>query len=160
MLASMGPSVTATLRSALADPSGESRARAVAAEALQIQGDIGAGDVAADVLRTSRDGDILAATLRLLQEVGRPEHAEVVRMHTGSEDPAVRAHALRALGIVGGEADIPELVEAMRDPSPWAALNATEGLLAAGGVGLLTRMAASGDGIGVLARQVLAARAH
>ena len=160
MLASMGSSATATLRSALADPATEPRARAVAAEALQIQGDIGAGDVAADVLMTSQDKETLASTLRLVQEVGRPEHITAVRMHAGSTDQAVRAHALRALGVVGGEAEIPQLVAAMRDPSPWAALNATEGLLAAGGAALLAEMAASGDGVGVLARQVLAARSH
>ena len=64
--------------------------------------------------------------------------------------------ALRALGSIGGEAEIPLLVEAMRDPSPWAALNATEGLLAAGGARVLTQIATSGDGVGMLARQVLA----
>ena len=160
MLASMGPSVTATLRSALADASAESRARAVAAEALRIQGDIGAGDIAAEVLKTSQDKEIVASTLRLLRGVGRPEHAAAVRMHAGSTDPAVRGQALHALGIVGGEGEIPQLVEAMRDPSPWVALNATEGLLAAGGVALLAEMAASGDGVGALARQVLAARSH
>jgi HEAT repeat protein len=160
LLASMGSSVAATLRSALADPSTESRARAVAAEALQIQGDIDAGDVAAEVLRTAQDREVVATSLRLLRKVGRPEHADGVRMHVGSKDPVVRAHALHALGVVGGEAEIPQLVEAMRDPSPWAALNATEGLLAAGGAALLSRMAASGDAVGVLARQVLATRSH
>jgi hypothetical protein len=156
MLASMGPPVTATLRAALADPRAEPRSRAVAAEALQIQGDLGAGDVAAEVLQTTTDRDLLAPTLRLMREVGRPEHARFVRLHVGSPDLAVRAHALHALGTVGGEAEIPQLVEAMRDPSPWAALHATEGLLAAGGGRLLAEMAGSPDGVGELARQVLA----
>jgi len=160
MLASMGPSVTATLRAGLADSGAEARSRAVAAEALQIQADLGAGDVAAGVLRTTTDRDLLASTLRLVREVGRPEHAESVRMHVRSPDLAVRAQALHALGTVGGEAEIPQLVEAMRDPSPWAALNATEGLLAAGGGRLLAEMAASGDGVGALARQVLAGGSH
>jgi HEAT repeat protein len=160
MLASMGASVTSTLRAALADTGADPRSRAVAAEALQIQGDLSAGDVAAEVLRTTTDRDLLASTLRLVREVGRPEHAESVRMHVASPDLAVRAQALHALGAVGGEPEIPQLVEAMRDPSPWAALNATEGLLAAGGRHLLTEMAASGDGVGALARQVLAGEGH
>jgi HEAT repeat protein len=160
MLAAMGPSVTTTLRAALADARAEPRSRAVAAEALQIQGDLGAGDIAAEVLRTTTDRDLLASTLRLVREVGRPDHAESVRMHVRSPDIAVRAQALHALGTVGGEAEIPQLVEAMRDPSPWAALNATEGLLAAGGGPLLAEMAASEDGVGALARQVLAGGSH
>ena len=158
MLASMGPSVTATLRAARADPAGDPLSRAVAAEALQIQGDFGAGDVAAEVLTTASDRELLASTLRLVREIGRADHVRAVRMHAGSPDPAVRAQALHALGAVGGEAEIPQLVDAMRDPSPWAALNATEGLLAAGGRRLLAEIAASGDGVGVLARQVLAGK--
>jgi HEAT repeat protein len=155
MLASMGPAVTGTLREGLADPDAEPRSRAVAAEALQIQGDLGAGDIAAAVLRTTTDRDLLASTLRLVREVGRPEHADAVRMHARSPDLAVRAQALHALGTVGGDVEITQLVEAMRDPSPWAALNAAEGVLAAGGGPLLAEMAASSDGVGALARQVL-----
>jgi HEAT repeat protein len=156
MLAAMGSGIAPTLRAALADPTAEPRARAVAAEALQIQGDLDAGDTAAEVVRIAADPELLAPTLRLLREVGRPEHTEAIRLHVHSSDPAVRAQALHALGSVGGEAEIPQLVEAMRDPSPWAALNATEGLLAAGGARVLAAMAAAEDGTGVLARQVLA----
>jgi hypothetical protein len=156
MLASMGSCVAPTLRAALADAGAEPRARAVAADALQIQGDLASGDVAAEVLTTAADPELLAATLRLIREVGRPSHTEAVRLHVRSSDFAVRAQALHALGSVGGEAEIPQLVDAMRDPSPWAALNATEGLLAAGGARVLAEIAASGDGVGMLARQVLA----
>jgi HEAT repeat protein len=156
MLASMGPGVAPALRDGLADMRADPRSRAVLADALQIQGDLAAGDVAADTLQTATDRDLLAAVLRLLRDVGRPEHAEAVRAHARSDDPVVRAHALHALGAVGGERDIPQLVDSMRDPSPWAALNAAKGVLAAGGTGVLTEMVGSGDQVGVLARQVLA----
>jgi HEAT repeat protein len=160
MLAAMGPGVSPSLRSGLADPHAEPRSRAVLAEALQIQGDLAAGDIAAEVLRTATDLELLASTLRLLQEVGRPEHAEAVRAHIASPDETVRAQALHALGAVGGESDIPQLVGSMRDPSPWAALSAARGVLAAGGGSVLNEMATSADTGGVLARQVLAGDAR
>ena len=156
MLAAMGPGVGQSLRDGLADVRADPRSRAVLADALQIQGDPAAGDVAADMLRTTTDRELLAASLRLLRDVGRPEHAEAVRAHARSGDPVIRAHALRALGAVGGESDIPQLVESMRDSSPWAALNAAKGVLAAGGADVLTEIASSGDQVGVLARQALA----
>jgi hypothetical protein len=155
MLASMGPGVAQALRDGLADVRAEPRSRAVLADALQIQGDLAAGDVAAQTLKTTDDRELLAASLRLLRDVGRPEHADAVRALARSADPVIRAHALSALGAVGGESDVPQLVESMRDSSPWAALNAAKGVLAAGGVDVLTEMATSTDRVGVLARQVL-----
>ncbi|MGE0159216.1 MAG: HEAT repeat domain-containing protein [Gemmatimonadales bacterium] len=156
MLAAMGPGVAPTLRNGFADPSGEPRSRAVLAEALRIQGDLEAGDVAAEVLRTATEENLLASTLRLLQDIGRPEHADAVRAHVRAQHPAVRAQALHALGAVGGRDDLPWLLEGLRDESPWAALSAARGVLAAGGPEVLTEIAAAGDGVGVLARQVLA----
>jgi HEAT repeat protein len=156
MLAAMGPGVSASLRSGMADARAEPRSRAILAEALQIQGDLAAADVAADILMKETDPELLGSALRLLQDVGRPEHVEAVRAHVESANATVRAHALEALGAVGGEGDIPELVASMRDPSPWAALSAARGVLAAGGGRILSDMAASDDAPGVIARQVLA----
>jgi HEAT repeat protein len=156
MLAAMGPGVSPSLRSGLADSRADPRSRAVLAEALQIQGDLASADVAAGVLQTATDPELLGSTLRLLQAVGRPEHADAVRAYVTSPDETVRAQALHALGSVGGEGDIAQLVGSMRDPSPWAALSAARGVLAAGGGGVLSEMAASGDAGGVIARQVLA----
>lgn len=156
MLASMGPEVGAALRAGLADARRDPRSRAVLADALQIQDDLAAGDVAAHTLTTTTDRELLIASLRLLQDVGRPEHAGAVRAHARSQDPVIRAQALRALGAVGDASDIPQLVESMQDTSPWAALGAAEGVLAAGGADVLAEIASSGDRVGVLARQVLA----
>jgi hypothetical protein len=57
---------------------------------------------------------------------------------------------------VGGHDDLPRLVEGMRDKSPWAALSAARGVLAAGGPEALRQIVTTGDGVGLLARQVLA----
>jgi HEAT repeat protein len=156
MLASMGPGIAPTLRSGLADALNDPRSRAVLAEALRIQGDLGSGDAAAEVLRSSSDPELLASALRLLRDVGRPEHVDAVRPHTRSSDWGVRAQALHTLGAVGGADDLPALLEGMQDESPWAALSAAKGVLAAGGPAALTDIAANGQRLGVLARQVLA----
>jgi HEAT repeat protein len=156
MLAAMGPGVAVSLRTGLGDTRAEPRSRAVLAEALEIQGDLGAGDVAAATLETATDPELIGSALRLLEDVGRPEHVEAVRAHARSQDIAVRAQALQTLGAVGGESDIPQLVASMRDASPMAALSAARGVRAAGGARVLSDLAASGDEIGVIARQVLA----
>jgi HEAT repeat protein len=155
MLAAMGPRVADTLREGLMDASGEPRARAVLAEALLLQGDLRAGDVAAAVLADSSDRDLRVATLRLLHGVGRPEHADVVRRLVDDEDEVVRAQAVRALGAVGGESDVPVLLHAMEDPWPWIALRAARAALEAGGRETLQRLADSDHPRAGLARQVL-----
>lgn len=158
MLAAMGPSVADTLREGLRDPNGEPLSRAVLADALLIQGDLRAGDVAAEVLATSSDRELRIATLRLLHGVGRPEHADVVRRCLGEDDHVLRAQALRALGAVGAESDVPVLIDAMEDPWPWIALGAARAALEAGGRQALQQVAASDRPSAPLARQVLSER--
>jgi HEAT repeat protein len=155
MLAQMGTSVSSTLREGLRDPAVESRSRAVLAEALAIQGDLLAGDIAAEVLASGADSELRFAALRLLHAVGRPEHASVARLHTGEGDETLRAQALRTLGAVGGEADVPVLLQAMSDPSPWVALEAARATLEAGARQALVDIAGSDRGTADLARQVL-----
>jgi hypothetical protein len=127
----------------------------VLAEALLLQGDLSAGDVAAEVLVTSTDRELRIATLRLLHGVGRPEHAAVVRRFLGESDDVVRAQAVRALGSVGSAADVPVLLDAMGDPWPWIALRAARAALEAGGRDALEALAASDRPTAALARQVL-----
>jgi hypothetical protein len=67
----------------------------------------------------------------------------------------VRAQALRALGRLGGDADVPLLVQAMADPNPWPSLYAARGARDAGGRQVLVDLIARGQATGVLAGQVL-----
>ncbi len=161
MLAAMGPEISAGLRRGLADPGLGAWARSVLAEALHIQRDFVAGDVAAGVVattdqRTAEERDLLVSALRLLAEVGRPEHVPVVRARLETHDVAVRAQALRALGRLGGQADLPLLVEALDDAFAWSALYAARGVRDAGGRDFLVEAAKSSDRRGRLAAQVLA----
>ncbi|MDH3205596.1 MAG: hypothetical protein OEO79_03250 [Gemmatimonadota bacterium] len=156
MLAAMGPAVSKQLRDALADENGSPWTRAVMADALRLQGDFLAGDIAAAIVGVAEDRDLLASSLRLLSAVGRPEHAAVVRPHCASADAVVKAQALRALGPLGGDQDIPLLVEAMGDPSPWPSLYAARSARDAGGKDVLMRLVASEHPSAALAEQVLA----
>ena len=156
MLAAMGPEVSPGLREGLADRAAEPWTRSVMAEALRLQTDFEAGDVAAGVVADTENGDLTVDALRLLSEVGRPAHLPVVRSKAQSADPAVRAQALRALGRLGGPEDLPILVEALDDDFTWAALYAARGVRETGGRELLLQAAGSDDRRGRLAAQVLA----
>lgn len=158
MLAAIGPEISGALRKGLDDPDVPSRTRAVMAEALRLQGDFLAGDVAARVVRGADERELLASALRLLAVVGRPEHAEIVRPYCGSDDVIVRAQALKALGALGDDDDVPVLVDAMDDPHPWPALYAARGAREAGGPETLAGLIASGHPSATLAKQVLAER--
>ncbi len=155
MLAAMGPEVSAELRAGYADESIAPGTRAVMAEALLRQGDFLAGDIAARVVRSDQHIDLLASSFRLLAAIGRPEHVDAVRPHCRSDDPVVRSQALRAMGPLGDPGDVPVLLEAMDDESPWPALYAARGVRDAGGRQTLESMVAEGDQRASLARQVL-----
>lgn len=155
MLATTGPDVSPVLREGLADENTPAWLRAVHAEALRMQLDPVSGDIAASVLETATDRELVAALLRLLATVGRPEHCDVIRAYCSSPDMIVRAQALHALGQLGTEAEIPFLLEAMKDASPWVALHAARGVREAGGERVLGELAASDHAHARLAGQVL-----
>lgn len=155
MLASVGPEASPALRDTLADPAQAPLARAVAADALRTLKDFESGDLAARVVETEDDHDLLAAALRLLTTVGRPEHAALVRTRCASPDFAVRASAVSALGTLGLEEDQYRLLGAMADPSPWVAIQAARGLISSGARDLLRDLGESDHPRAILARQIL-----
>ncbi len=154
MLASVGPAVAPALRTALGDPSFDPKVRGVAADALRELNDYSAGDVAAQVLATTVDRDLLVATLGLLSHVGRAEHLPAVRAHLESTEPIVRARVASALGRIGGPDDIAKLTAAFDDPSPWVALRAAEALHERRDP-VLSELAESNHPRAALARQML-----
>ena len=155
MLAAMGPEIGGELRRNLADPGRPSWVRTVDAEALRMQMDPAAGDVAAALLDAGQDPELLVALLRLLEVVGRPQHAVAVRSLCDTRHVMVRAHALHALGVLGDESDVPRLLDGMNDASPWVALHAARGVRAAGAGQILTHIATSGHPRALLAAQVM-----
>lgn len=155
MLTSAGPDSAALYRKALLDGDKEARVRAVAADALRALNDLEAGDFAASVLKVETERDLVAATLRLLGEVGRPEHLSNVRRLCESDDFVIRAQALSVLGALGGSSDLQLLKHGLEDESTWTAIQAARGLKAAGGEQILQELGASDHPRNGLALQVL-----
>lgn len=155
MLAAVGADAMSTLRSVYGDPARPPQVRAIVAQALGYLHDFGAADVAAKVVLSESDREILAASLRLLGSVGQPEHLPAVRQMITSPDFVVRAAAVSALGNVGGSDDMVLLHTACEDDSRWVAIHAARALRDAGHVDSLQQLAASGRARATLAMQVL-----
>lgn len=155
MLATIGPEASPVLRSGLIDEDQPAWLRSVQAEALKMQLDPRAGDFAARALERAEDRDLVATLLQLLATVGRPEHIPIIRERCGSLDLVIRAQALHALGLLSDASEIPFLVEAMSDESPWAALHAARGVREAGGEEILAEIAKSDHPTAKLAGQIL-----
>lgn len=156
MLTGMGPEGAGALRATLGDPDGNPRVRSVAARALAGLPDVEAGPLARSVVRDAADPDLIIAALRLLARVGGPDDADVVRARCASPNAAVRAKALHALGALGGPPDVPRLMDALSDPSPWVAIGAARGLWEAGAEERLQELRASDHPRALLADQILA----
>ena len=156
MLARMGPGAVPFLRSTLADPGQDSSVRGVAADALLGLPDPSVAETAARVARAARDPSLLVACLKLLAKVGTAAHRPAVLALLESAHFAVRSHALKALGALGGPDDLPLLEAGLDDPSPWVALEAARGLRAMGSTGRLEALASVESPRAALAREVLA----
>lgn len=155
MMASVGPGATPALRDTLTDVGRPSWVRTVVADALLQLNDFEAADRAAHILESETDRELLAACLRLLSTVGRPDHVSVVRKLCDSPDFVVRAHAFRAIGRLAPLKEAKLLRGAFEDPSSWVAIQAAEGLKEGGGLDLLRDIATSDHPRANLARQVL-----
>jgi HEAT repeat protein len=155
MLASIGPEVAPALRRTFGDEDGETTARAIAGSALALLNDIPSADIAARALSTESEGDLLAASLRILGKVGRPEHVAIVRQSINSQEPAVRASAASALGRFGEPQDVGLLLMAYQDESRWVAIHAARALRDRGETAALNNLANPRKPRASLAMQVL-----
>lgn len=124
MLESLGSDAAPALRDSLGDATHPPRIRAVFADALRQSADERAADTAASVIQSETDGDVLAACLRLLRKLGSAEHVAPVKALLASNDYAIRAQAVGALGRLGGPAEADLIRRALDDPSPWVVLQA------------------------------------
>ncbi len=156
MLAAMGPAIAPQLRRTLGDTQALPQTRAVAAGALRELNDYESGQIAARVLETETERELLTAALRLVGDVGSPEFLGPIRRLSRSDDPVVRGLALRALGRLGSRDDLSLLLQGIEDQSQWVALHAARGLRQVGGDHLLEELVISGHSKSDLARQVLA----
>jgi HEAT repeat protein len=157
MLSSMGPEVGSVLRRTLGNSSIDPEVRAIAATALRHLHDLDSAPVAAEVLNSEKQRDLLASCLRLLGTVGGPRDLPTVRRLMDSPDFVVRATAVGALGSLGEQSDLARLRQiAVDDESHWVAINAARALREAGDVEVLRKLASSGHDRASVAVQVLA----
>ncbi|HET9985856.1 MAG TPA: HEAT repeat domain-containing protein [Longimicrobiales bacterium] len=156
ILAAFGPEIAPALRSRLGDRTLSPGIRAAAADALSRLNDPQAADAAAATLPGEPDPEVRAALVRVLGQVGRPEHLPLVRQAAEAPEAAVRLAAIRTLGAIGGPADVERLAAALHDPSRWVAEHAARGLARAGRGELLAPVAAGEGTAALIAREVLA----
>jgi HEAT repeat protein len=156
MVVGLGPGAVPAIRSTLADAAMPARTRAVAAHALSVLRDLGSADLAANLTATESDPELLASLLRLLAQVGTPDHSPAVRARLDSEEFFVRAAATRTLSELGGKEDLPLLVEKLSDPSSWVKVAAARGVYRLGGRAALAVLNRPNDPAGPVFRQVLA----
>jgi hypothetical protein len=89
--------------------------------------------LAGRIARESRDPEVIAAALRLVQD---PRDLDFVRTMARHEQWFVRLAALRVLGRIGGPADRVLLVERLGDPHWWVRYHAARALVALPGTRL------------------------
>ena len=155
MLTGFGPGAAPLLLWVYADASRELFARIVAGEALRWLNRLEAADVAAEILTSGADPELVAVSLRLLRRLGQASHADVVRAFCDSPEAIVRIHAVSALAALSGRTEADALRAAFYDPSHWVAMRAARGLRESGHVAVLEEMAASDHMRAPLARQIL-----
>jgi len=157
MLAAAGPEAVPLLRQIFSDDARPAWLRAAVADGLLEQDDA-AADIAARVLQTGRDRELVTAALRLLKRTGRPEHSAILRELCNSPDFVIRAHAVSALASLGNPRDIQQLRRFFEDPSSWVAIHAAWAIKEQGGEQVLRELVASHHPRAKLALQVLSER--
>lgn len=155
MIAAAGPEIAPALRKTYADPGMSSRVRSIAAETLLMIKDYASADIAANLLESEKDRDLLATSLRLLKAFGQAKHLPQLRKISGTSDSVVRAQSLSALGSIGDRSDFERLYDALSDSSTWVVLHAARGLARAGGIDRLKEVASSELPQAEIAREVL-----
>jgi HEAT repeat protein len=155
MLVSMGAESMPALRLAFEDEETPPSLRAIAADALRRLHDPEAMETALRVLPGASDRDLIAATLRLMADLGHTGQAHDVRPLCTHPDPVIRAVALQALTTTGGAEDQELLRGGMEDESGWVAIQSALGMMRTGDGASLRARAQRDDPLASLAQQVL-----
>ena len=157
MLAACGPTAAHALRETLWDDDQDDEARAIAAVALRRLGDLRADRAAAHVLAEGAGRELTIASIRLLGEVGRHHHLDLIRGFLQDSDFVIRVATVDALATLGGQPELEQLHGLVHaDPSRWVALHAARGLAHSGQIEALRTLADSEHARSAIGAQVLA----
>ena len=128
ILAEAGPAHTDLLRKALLNKNLPVKSRTIIGHTLLILHDIKAADLAVKVLQKERQSKLIPKCLEIIANTGAPGHRIVVKAYTESEDPEIRAKAIKALGVVGQPEDVPLIEKLFIKDSNWVSLYAARAL--------------------------------
>jgi HEAT repeat protein len=79
------------------------------------------------LLETDSD-DVVIRAIHVVAELADPRGLKIARAHASHADWRVRVHAVRALGRMGDERDVPVLVRALADRHYWVRYRAARAL--------------------------------
>lgn len=156
LIASVGKNSPAPIRRGFADAAQPDFVRVILCTALREMSDVPAADIAAKILEAPAGVDLTIACVRLIRGLGTWKHVDVVRKQAASTVDSIRAQAIRALGRLGNQSDLPVLKDGLNDPSSWVALHSANAIRDLGMEPLLQDLARSSHPRAVLAQQVLA----
>ena len=146
----------APLRQTYADPEADLRVRLIAAAALRELDDADAAPLAVRILQDEKSPlELLTASLRLLEKVGRSADGPFMRALSYTENEVIRIRALSALAHIGRPTDADRFEEALDDPSRWVARQAAMGLVRLGRPDALFALIETDHPRASLAHQVL-----
>jgi HEAT repeat protein len=131
------------------------RTRIVAAEVLKKLKDYAIADDVVEILDKETDRELLAASLRLISQVGQQKHRPIVLKLGKSPDDVIRINAVKALRQLCIDEDKTVFQQAIDDPSPWVAIQAAWGLKELGDLSFLNEMVANKHRRARLALQVM-----
>ncbi len=155
MLANMGSESLEALRAAYGDAGRPARVRAVLAVTLTNLNDARSAGIAARILETEGQIDLIVASLRLVERVGGRDQLVAVRALTGSADAAIRAQAVTTLARLGTPEDVGPIFAALDDESNWVAIHAAQGLKELGRTDMLAMLESTDHPRAIAAREVL-----
>ncbi len=155
LVASIGKNSIEVIRKGFEDESQPYFVRVILCTALREMGDIPSADIAAKILRKKTHIELAFACIRLIRNLGGKQHADLIRSLCGQENKMFRAQAIRAIGRLGDETDLPLLKAGLDDPSPWVALYCATALKDIHMEPLLKEIARSNHPRAALASQVL-----
>lgn len=156
LLSAMGPDAVPVLKNIYLNPNRDKRARIIAALALANFADYTVADAAAAQLATTQDTDLLAATLKLLGQVGQSHHRAAVKDLCVAPQEVLRVNAMHTYRALCTQEDREFLRAALDDPSPWVARHAVAALRELGASDVLQGVADANHPRAALALQALA----
>ncbi|MFQ6604885.1 MAG: HEAT repeat domain-containing protein [Fidelibacterota bacterium] len=155
LLTSFGRDALPDIRRTYQDESQTIRTRVACVSAMDNLSDLQGIEIAGEVITSTEDVELLAASLRYIKKMGSHDlHDRVVSL-VDHPDFIVRAHAISALATIGSREDETRLMLGMGDESNWVAHHAVAAMKSLGMTRLLEAIADSNHPRRELALQVL-----